>query len=255
MSLFRRRRDKSDEPVEQIEAVDEDALDDEADEGRADAGEAADEDAARDDEAQDDDARDGDDATDEDDDRGPYDIDEAPDDDLPRLDLGSLKIYAPPGVEVQVQTNEQGEVAAVAMISGANAVQVGAFAAPRTEGIWDEVRAELRESVESEGGSVTESAGVYGPELIGRMTTPQGRQAVRFVGIDGPRWFVRALFHGAVATDPDAAPQLAECLSKLVVERGTEAMPVREPLPLHLPPESIERAAGEPESGPDGAGR
>jgi hypothetical protein len=172
---------------------------------------------------------------------GPYDVDEAPDDDLERLDLGSLKIPALPGVEVQIQANEQGEVAAVALIAGANAVQLGVFAAPRTEGIWDEVRGELHAGLKSEGGTATEIDGDYGVELRGRIKTPNGPQDVRFVGVDGPRWFVRAVFHGKVATDPSAAPELVDCLRSVIVDRGREAMPVREPLPLRLPAEALQQ--------------
>lgn len=251
MSLFKRR--KANEPADEPEPTDE-TLDDEPDDAAADADETAaadgDEDGSDESEADEDDAE-----------RGPYDIDDAPDDGLERLDLGSLKIPALPGVEVQIQANEQGEIAAVALIAGPSAVQVGAFAAPRTEGIWDEVRAELREGVESEGGTVTEKRGAYGPELVGRITTPEGPQQVRFVGIDRPRWFLRAVFHGEAAADPAAAPELLDCLGKIVVERGGEAMPVRDPLPLRLPPEAVEQqqAAAEQgadaDDGPDGSGR
>jgi hypothetical protein len=251
VSLFKRR--KANEPADEPEPTDE-TLDDEPDDAAADADETAsagsDEDGSDESEADEDDAE-----------RGPYDIDDAPDDGLERLDLGSLKIPALPGVEVQIQANEQGEIAAVALIAGPSAVQVGAFAAPRTEGIWDEVRAELREGVESEGGTVTEKRGTYGPELVGRITTPEGPQQVRFVGIDRPRWFLRAVFHGEAAADPAAAPELLDCLGKIVVERGGEAMPVRDPLPLRLPPEAVEQQqaaaeqAADADDGPDGSGR
>ncbi|MEV0838308.1 DUF3710 domain-containing protein [Actinocatenispora sera] len=271
MSLFKRR--KANESADESEPVDETRDDepttgDEADEAAAGADDTAvagsddaDDDDADDDGDGDDDGEDGDDDAEEDAERGPYDIDDAPDDGLERLDLGSLKIPALPGVEVQIQANEQGEIAAVALIAGPSAVQVGAFAAPRSEGIWDDVRAELREGVESEGGTVTEKRGTYGPELVGRITTPEGPQQVRFVGIDRPRWFLRAVFHGEAAADPAAAPELLDCLGKIVVERGVEAMPVRDPLPLRLPPEAVEQqqAAAEQDvdgpDGPDGAGR
>jgi hypothetical protein len=256
VSLFKRR--KANEPADEPEPTDE-TLDDEPDDAAADADEtaAADGDEDGSDES---DADEGD-ADEDDAERGPYDIDDAPDDGLERLDLGSLKIPALPGVEVQIQANEQGEIAAVALIAGPSAVQVGAFAAPRTEGIWDEVRAELREGVESEGGTVTEKRGTYGPELVGRITTPEGPQQVRFVGIDRPRWFLRAVFHGEAAADPAAAPELLDCLGKIVVERGGEAMPVRDPLPLRLPPEAVEQQqaaaeqAADADDGPDGSGR
>jgi len=128
------------------------------------------------------------------------------------------------------------------LVTEDSALQLGAFAAPRTEGIWDEVRADIRSSIEAEGGRVEELDGEYGPELRARVKTPDGPASVRFVGIDGPRWFVRALYQGRAAIDEAAAGPLAECLRLLVVDRGHEAMPVREALPLKLPKEVEEQA-------------
>jgi hypothetical protein len=65
---------------------------------------------------------------------------------------------------------------------------------------------------------------------------------VRFVGVDGPRWMVRALYQGPAAADPDYAGVLADCLEGLVVVRDEEARPVREALPLRLPKEMAEHA-------------
>ena len=58
---------------------------------------------------------------------------------------------------------------------------------------------------------------------------------MRFVGVDGPRWFLRAMFAGPVATDDEAAAVLEDALRGVVVVRGTEPLPVREPVPLQLP--------------------
>src|SRR5207244_2055032 len=77
--------------------------------------------------------------------------------------------------------------------------------------------------------------GDYGVELRARVRTPEGLTDLRFVGVDGPRWMVRAVYQGAAAVDTSAAGPLSACLRGVVVERGSEAMPVREPLPLRLP--------------------
>src|SRR3954471_5499806 len=66
---------------------------------------------------------------------GPYDILDAPDG-VERLDLGSLKIPAVPGIEVRVAANPEGQVEQVVLVAGESAMQLGALAAPRTEGIW-----------------------------------------------------------------------------------------------------------------------
>ncbi|MFC0095977.1 DUF3710 domain-containing protein [Micromonospora marina] len=175
--------------------------------------------------------------------RGPYDVSEAPD--APRLDLGSLQIPAVPDVEVRVQADPQGVIQQVVLVHGQNALQLGVFAAPRSEGIWDEVREEIRQSLVSDGATAQEVEGEHGPELRARVRTPDGPTDLRFVGIDGPRWMVRGVFQGAAATDPAATGPLAACLDGLVVDRGQEAKPVREPLPLRLPREVAEQQAAD----------
>ncbi|MCI4064942.1 DUF3710 domain-containing protein [Micromonospora sp. R77] len=173
--------------------------------------------------------------------RGPYDVSEAPGD-VPRLDLGSLQIPAVPEVEVRVQADPQGVIQQVVLVHGENALQLGVFAAPRSEGIWDEVREEIRQSLFTDGAAAQEVEGEYGTELHARVRTPDGITDLRFVGIDGPRWMVRGVYQGAAATDPAAAGPLAICLDGLVVDRGQEAKPVREPLPLRLPRDMADQA-------------
>jgi hypothetical protein len=176
---------------------------------------------------------------------GPYDVTEAPQG-VERLDLGSLQIPAVPDVEVRVQANPEGVVQQVVLVQGDNALQVGVFAAPRSEGIWEEVRDEIRTSLFNDGVAAQESEGEYGVELRARVRTPDGVLTdLRFVGIDGPRWMVRGVFQGPAATDPEQAAPLVECLHGLVVDRGHEAKPVREPLPLRLPRDAAERALAE----------
>ena len=96
-------------------------------------------------------------------------------------------------------------------------------------------------------------------------TEVQGQGTVlapaRFLGVDGPRWFVRALLTGPGAVTPADAEPLLAALRDCVVVRGTEAMAVRDPLPLKLPKDmtdaanaaAAERRAGlaAPERGPE----
>ncbi len=174
---------------------------------------------------------------------GPYDVSDAPE--AERLDLGSLKVPVPSGVELRVQADPDGQIQQVMLVSGDNALQLGVFAAPRTEGIWDEVRADIRKQLFSDGVAAEEAQGEYGVELRARVRTQDGLTDIRFVGVDGPRWMVRAVYQGAAATDEEAAAPLTAALRGLVVDRGGEAMPVRDPLPLRLPREVAERAAEE----------
>jgi hypothetical protein len=175
-------------------------------------------------------------------DRGPWDERYAPEG-VQRLDLGSLLIPAIEGVEVRVQANPDGGVEQVVLVDGDSALQLGVFAAPKSEGIWDEVRAEIAAAMTGDGVTPREISGPYGVELAARVNTPEGPADVRFVGVDGPRWMVRALYQGAAAADPGREGALGEVLSGLVVIRDAEARPVREALPLRLPAEMTEQAA------------
>jgi hypothetical protein len=107
----------------------------------------------------------------------------------------------------------------------------------------------------SDGVDARETQGRYGTELTARVNTPEGPADLRFVGVDGPRWMVRALYQGAAAANPGREGALGEVLSGLVVIRDAEARPVREALPLRLPKEMHDQAAAaqaQEEQGPNG---
>jgi hypothetical protein len=175
---------------------------------------------------------------------GPYDESDAPADELERLDLGALRIPVLAGVEVRVDVGPDQQVIAATLSYGGSEAQLGVFAAPRTAGIWDDVRKEIRASIAQQGGTSEDSKGRFGQELLGRVPVQGGFQAVRFVGVDGPRWFLRGLFTGAAATDPAKASVLEDAVRNIVVVRGSSPMPVRDPLPLTLPREVAEQAEG-----------
>ena len=73
---------------------------------------------------------------------GPYDVTEAPEG-IAQLDLGALKVPAVEGVEVRVQADNDGKIQQIVLVFEESALQLGVFAAPRSEGIWDEVRARV----------------------------------------------------------------------------------------------------------------
>jgi hypothetical protein len=75
---------------------------------------------------------------------------------------------------------------------------------------------------------------------------------VRFIGVDGPRWFLRAMIVGSAAVESAKAVPFERLLREVVVVRGTEALPSREHVPLRLPKEVISAAAEATATG-DGA--
>jgi hypothetical protein len=179
---------------------------------------------------------------------GPFDERDAPEDELPRIDLGALRVPVREGMDVRLEVDEAQQVIAVTLAAPSGTMQLGAFAAPRNEGIWAEVRAEIAESLREQRGAATERPdGRFGTELVGTLAAEGGQLPVRFVGIDGPRWFLRAMFVGPAAVEDEQAAPFEETLRQVVVVRGADPLPVREPIPLRLPKELVlpgDEAAG-----------
>jgi hypothetical protein len=98
---------------------------------------------------------------------GPYDFAEAPAG--LRVDLGSLQIPAIDGVEIRAQAGEDGVIQQLELAHGANSLTLGAFAAPRSESLWEEVRPEIRKALFSDGVGAEEVAGRWGTELRARL--------------------------------------------------------------------------------------
>ncbi|WP_323961573.1 DUF3710 domain-containing protein [Arthrobacter sp. JZ12] len=171
---------------------------------------------------------------------GPFDVSEK---ETPEgyVDLGALRIAATENLQLRLEVEERTKrvIAVTLDINGSN-LQLQAFAAPRSEGLWDEIRGQIAASVGSQGGTVEERAGEFGTELIAKLPaqTPDGRpgfRVARFVGVDGPRWFLRGVFGGPAAMDPQAAEPVERLFRNVVVVRGDHPLPPRELLQLRLP--------------------
>jgi Protein of unknown function (DUF3710) len=186
--------------------------------------------------------------------QGPWDVADAPQDGQDRLDLGGMLVPVIEGMELRVDVSPEGQVIAATVVSGNSAMQVNAFAAPRTAGIWAEICDEILESLVESGGSGETVEGPMGLELRAKVpaeVTGQGAvlQPARFLGADGPRWFIRALMSGPAATDPVQAAPFEHVFRSVVVVRGKDAMAPRDPLPLRLPTDVL--VTGDPEAAED----
>jgi hypothetical protein len=163
------------------------------------------------------------------------------------LDLGALWLPRLEGMQLQLEVDQQTQmIHGAQIVQGRSVVQLQAFAAPRTTGLWAELRGEIAQGVTSQGGSAEVVDGTLGKEL--RVVAPGG-QVLRFFGVDGPRWFLRAVLNGPAATDDVAAASLVDIVRRVVVVRGSEAMPPREALALRLP----EQPTVEPPDSPSDA--
>ncbi|GAB7003867.1 hypothetical protein JCM18899A_13390 [Nocardioides sp. AN3] len=177
---------------------------------------------------------------------GPWDADELPEELLAveRVDLGSIALAPFPGRELRLQVDEAtGSVQAALLTADDGALELRAFAAPRNGDLWGDVRPQLAEDVARRGGNVAEREGRWGTELVCQLGVqmPDGQNGVqvsRIIGINGPRWLLRATLLGRPAVDDDYAQSWEDGITEVVVRRGTGAMPVGEALPLSLPPEA-----------------
>jgi hypothetical protein len=175
--------------------------------------------------------------------QGPWDVadvDVAADD--PQVvDLGGLLVRGRPGLEMRLQVDERdGSVVAVLLVSEEGAVELRAFAAPRNESIWDEVRREIGAEATRRGGTATEDQGEFGPELrlAVPVQTPEGQHATqvsRVVGVSAPRWLLRGTFLGRPAQEPDPQGDLESAFRDVVVRRGEGPMAPRSAIPLQMP--------------------
>ena len=171
---------------------------------------------------------------------GPFDADDLESTEG-RVDLGALLLLPVEGTELQLQVDEaSGTVQSVMFAAPDGALELKVFAAPRNGDLWSEVRPQIAADLGKRGGTATEREGRFGTELVCQMPVnlPDGKtglQPSRVIGINGPRWLLRATLLGRPAVEPDAGTTFEEALTTVAVRRGAQAMPVGDPLALSLP--------------------
>jgi hypothetical protein len=209
---------------------------------------------------------------------GPWDAEADSVPEMERVDFGAIKVPIGEGIEIQVNVEavEQdedgnpvgGRIVGITVVHGESGLQVQPFAAPKKSGIWDEVRRETAEEIKQAKGETQEAEGPFGTELHGMVPVaipeemhdqvpPEvaeqgfGWQPVRFLGVDGPRWFLRGVLQGAALEDAAQARTMEEIFQHIVVVRGDAPMPPRELLELTLPTEARDALAGQGEQDGD----
>ncbi|MFJ4038866.1 DUF3710 domain-containing protein [Microbacterium sp. NPDC090007] len=159
----------------------------------------------------------------------------------PYIDLGGIKILPREGLNLRLEVEEQTKrIVAVGLDYAESTLQVQPFAAPRSSGLWEETREQIRQQVKQQGGRVEEREGPLGPELLAEVPVMAGadgagKRLARFVGVDGPRWFLRGVVGGAATSDIEAAAAIEDLFRSIVVVRGTSPMPPRDLIPLRMP--------------------
>lgn len=183
---------------------------------------------------------------------GPWDSSErSPADGPTTVNLGPIIVTVRVGIDVQMPTDgDGGEIGSVVLVTDDAALELRAFAATRSGGLWDEVRDDLILEVERLNGECEQVDGLFGPEL--RVKVPvdlpegeKGFQPSRIVGIEGPRWLLRATFLGDAGLNPSDEGILMDSLRDVIVDRGTEPRIPRESLLLTLPASATVISNGE----------
>ena len=129
---------------------------------------------------------------------GPWDIDEdnAPDFDE-YMSLGAFYIPFVRGIQLRIKASRADNTLLGATVTiGRSSLELEAFAAPKTLGLWDDVREDLLEG----NANAKEVPGIFGAEIELPVKLDNGKvHTTRIVGVDGPRWMLRGIFSGPAA--------------------------------------------------------
>lgn len=156
------------------------------------------------------------------------------------LDFGAYAFVPPVNTQLQIESSEEQNLV-VHVLSGQSNITIDAYAAPKTGGQWRFVASELADGLRNQGAKVSIQDGPWGREVIGSAA----ESVIRFIGVDGPRWMLRAVIVSSPAEAEQSAEIARTMLSHTVVRRGTNPMPARTPIPLVLPMEILEQIQAE----------
>ena len=159
----------------------------------------------------------------------------------PYVNLGGVKILPREGLQLRLEVEESTQrVVAVGLDYAGSTLQIQPFAAPRSTGLWHEIRHQIAEQIAKQGGTTKVTVGPFGPELLAEIPAaapgqPGAKRLARFIGVDGPKWFLRGVIAGDGVANPDAAAKIEDLFRSIVVVRGTTPMPPRDLIPLAVP--------------------
>jgi hypothetical protein len=155
----------------------------------------------------------------------------------PLIDFGALQIPIREDVTLKLEVEEaSSRIVALTVDYQGSSLQLQAFSAPGSEGIWHEIRAALEQSIQAQNGKTETVVGPLGPELNAQIPTRDGGfRLAKFIGVDGPKWFLRGVISGLALADTLAMTYMIDIFRSVVVMRGTSPMPPKELLQLVAP--------------------
>lgn len=178
--------------------------------------------------------------------QGPWDSSERdPADIAGFLDFGSLRVRPISGMQIQVASQSDVNLAVLISMNG-SALELRVVAATRKGQDWEDLLPLVAKEIRERGAEAVERAGVFGTEVITEFPAkdPAGNNVVQpacFIGVHGPRWLLRATLIGDAAVQADADHELIQVIRDVVVVRGSEARMLGEPLPIEVPAEMQEQ--------------
>jgi hypothetical protein len=155
----------------------------------------------------------------------------------PSVDFGALQVPIHEDVALKLEVEESSSrIVALTIEHRGSSLQLQAFSAPASQGIWHEIRSALDQSIESQGGKTETVVGPLGPELNAQIPTRDGSfRLAKFVGVDGPKWFLRGVISGLALGDTLAMSYMIDIFRSVAVMRGNAPMPPKELLQLTAP--------------------
>jgi hypothetical protein len=155
----------------------------------------------------------------------------------PTIDFGSLQLPVREDVTLKLEVDEaSSRIVALTVDHEGSSLQLQAFSAPASAGIWHEIRKTLDDSILAQGGKTESVIGPLGPELNAQIPTRDGGfRLAKFIGVDGPKWFLRGVISGLALGDTLAMTHMIDIFRSVVVVRGVAPMPPKELLQLSAP--------------------
>ena len=185
-------------------------------------------------------------------DEGPFDINEvdlsADEDEIKRLDLDTLVLTPFEGMTLQLQVDREREIVQSILVGdGQSALEVAVFAGPAKSSMAGEIRDEVLQVTQKQGGKAQVVRGPFGAEI--RRALPvkdgEGKPAMHLSRtwlVPGPGWVLRGVLLGKATFEPDndeAQTALTEFFSNVVVRRGTTPAAPGSLLPMRVPQQEV----------------
>jgi hypothetical protein len=158
----------------------------------------------------------------------------------PYLDFGSIRISPQQDVAIKADIEESTKrIVSISLETEGHRLQLQAFAASKMEGLWAQAMVAIEEGVRTQGGLADQIQGALGPELrVQTSVIENGLKLLResrFVGVDGPKWFLRGVLTGSELYSEARYMSLIALFRAVAVSRGELPLPPGDLLPISLP--------------------